>query len=251
MDGYTLTDKMRKTRLWYKLTSYEQLLYLELVAVCNDQKWKEVFQCSNAKLCTSLNFSEKTLVKARKSLINAGLIFYQSGKSEWRKNSYSFITDFEDDSQISSASDTDGTSVPHTDITVPQTDVTSVPHTDITSVPAPDNKDKTIYKTPPISPDEISLRKNPLLIPLAEIENKLLADESWKEQTAMQSGLSIKFIDILPTQLNIFLQYIIATGQEDSVQTLSDAKRRFFWWWKNHRKNEYEQEQSNNEIIIW
>lgn len=254
MDGYTLTEKLKKTRLWYKLNVYEQLIYHELISVCNDKRWEEIFQCSNASLCKSLNISEKTLVKSRNSLINAGLIFYQSGKNERRKGSYSFTTPFDtvphtDDT----VPHTDVTTVPHTDDTVPDTDGDTVPHTDVTTVPAPDNKDKTKYKTPPLSPkeSESERRTNPLTISFDEISNNLLTDETWKEQTAMQSGLSIKFLNILPKQINLFLQYIIATGEEHTILTLSDAKRRFFWWWKNYGKYDYEKEQSNSQIIVW
>ena len=80
---------------------------------------------------------------------------------------------------------------------------------------------------------------------------KLRSDETWKEQTTMRSGLSINFLQILPAQVDIFLQYIIATGDENSIQTLSDAKRRFFWWWKNHGKKEYEEQSTKSKTIIW
>jgi len=82
MDGYTLTEKMRKARRRNRLTATEQALFYELVAVCNSEGWEDVFSCSNIELCCALNIDEKTLVRARLSLINAGLVYYKSGKSK-------------------------------------------------------------------------------------------------------------------------------------------------------------------------
>lgn len=90
MDGYSLTEKMRKARRRNRLTATEQALFYELVAVCNSEGWEDVFSCSNIELCFSLNIDEKTLIRARLSLINAGLIYYKSGKSKRSVGSYSF-----------------------------------------------------------------------------------------------------------------------------------------------------------------
>jgi len=95
MDGYTLTEKMRKARRRFRFTATEQALFYELVAVCNDEDWRDVFECSNVELCTSLNINEKTLVKARESLINAGIIYYKSGKSKRMVGVYSFVKSIE------------------------------------------------------------------------------------------------------------------------------------------------------------
>ncbi|KAA2649700.1 helix-turn-helix domain-containing protein, partial [Alistipes onderdonkii] len=95
MDGYTLTEKMRKARRRNRLTATEQALFHELVAVCNSEGWEDVFSCSNIELCCALNIDEKTLVRARLSLINAGLIYYKSGKSKRIVGLYSFEKAFE------------------------------------------------------------------------------------------------------------------------------------------------------------
>ena len=97
MDGYSLTEKMRKARRRNRLTATEQALFYELVAVCNSEGWEDVFSCSNIELCFSLNIDEKTLVRARLSLINAGLIYYKSGKSKRSVGSYSFSRKFKDE----------------------------------------------------------------------------------------------------------------------------------------------------------
>ncbi len=91
MDGYTLTEKMRQARRRFRLTATEQALFYELVAVCNGEGWQEVFDCSNIELCFVLNINEKTLGKARETLINSGLIYYKSGKSRRKVSSYSFV----------------------------------------------------------------------------------------------------------------------------------------------------------------
>lgn len=97
MDGYSLTEKMRKARRRNRLTATEQALFYELVAVCNSEGWEDVFSCSNIELCFSLNIDEKTLIRARLSLINAGLIYYKSGKSKRSVGSYSFSRKFKDE----------------------------------------------------------------------------------------------------------------------------------------------------------
>lgn len=94
MDGYTLTDKMRKARRSFRFTATEQALFYELVAICNGEDWRDVFDCSNVELCYALNINEKTLVKARETLINSGLLYYKSGKSKRMISSYSFEKPF-------------------------------------------------------------------------------------------------------------------------------------------------------------
>ena len=91
LEGYTLADKMRKTRRRCPLTATEQALYHELVARCNEEGWAEVFSCSNYDLCGPLQISENTLEKSRLKLIQVGLLFYKSGKSRRVHGQYSFI----------------------------------------------------------------------------------------------------------------------------------------------------------------
>lgn len=90
MNGYDLTNKLRKARRKYPLTATEQALFHELVAMCNDADWDTVFSASNYELCCNLNITEKTLIVARTGLINAGLVYYQCGKSKRATGQYSF-----------------------------------------------------------------------------------------------------------------------------------------------------------------
>ncbi len=94
MDGYSLTEKMRKARRCFRFTATEQALFYELVAICNGEDWRDTFDCSNVELCYALNINEKTLFKARETLINAELIYYKSGKSKRMISSYSFSKPF-------------------------------------------------------------------------------------------------------------------------------------------------------------
>ncbi len=91
LDGYSLTEKMRKTRRRYPLNATEQALYYELIAICNEEQWSDIFSCSNDELCAALRISENTLDKARCALIQAGLLHYKSGKSKRQFGQYSFV----------------------------------------------------------------------------------------------------------------------------------------------------------------
>ena len=95
LDGYTLTERMRKIRRKHPLTASEQAVFHELVAICNEDSWADVFTCSNNDLFSPLQISENTLEKSRNRLIQVGLIFYKSGKSRRVYGQYSFTKKFE------------------------------------------------------------------------------------------------------------------------------------------------------------
>lgn len=90
MNGYELTDRLRKARRRHRLSAPTQALYYELVAICNEDQWPDEFKCSNYELCTALQVSEKSLIQYRQDLIQAGLLFYLSGKSKKKIGTYSF-----------------------------------------------------------------------------------------------------------------------------------------------------------------
>lgn len=275
MNGYQLTKKLRDARGWYHLTSNDQALYHELASVCNDNNWKEVYQCSNSYLCKAINVSEKTLLKSRAALINAGLIYFKSGRSSRTENLYSFTTPFEKTKEISTESENKNTDVkppvttgitpvkpvttPVKPVSTPVATTVTAPVKPVTTPVAttgitPDYINKLNIKTPPVpltGASECERYVGDLKISFNEIKPGLLGDVSWKEQTAMHSGSSIKFLAILPAQIDIFLQYIVGTGEENSIQTLTDAKRRFFWWWKNHGKKDYEENSAKKKVHIW
>ena len=178
MDGYSLTEKMRKARRRNRLTATEQALFYELVAVCNSEGWEDVFSCSNIELCFSLNIDEKTLIRARLSLINAGLVYYKSGKGKRSVGSYSFCRKFKDDP-------------PKKDQTTG--DIPVVPPAQ-KPVDAPDyNKTKTKTKTdfPPSSAHEGKISGIDLFLDksLTECYQELRTNIPWMEQFCMNIRL--------------------------------------------------------------
>jgi phage conserved hypothetical protein, C-terminal domain len=63
------------------LSPLAQLIWYKLLALDNSTGWKEWFTVSNGVLLASTSISsEKTLIKNRDALIEAGLIEYQKGK---------------------------------------------------------------------------------------------------------------------------------------------------------------------------
>lgn len=92
MNSYQLISKLRKVRDDTYLTTAAQALYHELVAICNELKWKDVFKKKNSDLCSILNMSEKTLIKSRSDLSDAGLLYFQSTKDKRIGCYYSFTT---------------------------------------------------------------------------------------------------------------------------------------------------------------
>ena len=92
MNSYQLISKLRKVRDDTYLTTAAQALYHELVAICNAMKRKDVFKKKNSDLCSILNMSEKTLIKSRGDLSDAGLLYFQSTKDKRIGCYYSFTT---------------------------------------------------------------------------------------------------------------------------------------------------------------
>lgn len=117
MDGYSLVAKMKKHRRRFRLTATEQALYHELVGICNEDGWEVIFSASNEELYLALSISEKTLDKARQNLINAGLIYYKSGKSRRVVGLYSFTKPFKEKKETVVNYTTDSTTNCSTDST--------------------------------------------------------------------------------------------------------------------------------------
>lgn len=92
MNSYQLISKLKKIRNDTYLTTADQALYHELVSLCNDKGWKDVFNAKNLDLCSCLNVTEKTLIKSRTVLLDAGLIHFKSCKDKRVGCYYSFST---------------------------------------------------------------------------------------------------------------------------------------------------------------
>lgn len=104
MNSYQLISKLRKVRGDTYLSTASQALYHELVAICNDMKWKEVFFIRNSLLCANLDISDNTLRKSRESLAGAQLIYYKTSKDRRIGCYYSFVKSIDDDVISSSIS---------------------------------------------------------------------------------------------------------------------------------------------------
>ena len=85
MNSYQLISKLRKVRGDTYLSTASQALYHELVAICNDMKWKEVFFIRSSLLC-------------------AKLIYYKTSKDRRIGCYYSFVKSIDDDVISSSIS---------------------------------------------------------------------------------------------------------------------------------------------------
>ena len=104
MNSYQLISKLRKVRGDTYLSTASQALYHELVAICNDMKWKEVFFIRSSLLCANLDISDNTLRKSREILAGAQLIYYKTSKDRRIGCYYSFVKSIDDDVISSSIS---------------------------------------------------------------------------------------------------------------------------------------------------
>ena len=104
MNSYQLISKLRKVRGDTYLSTASQALYHELVAICNDMKWKEVFFIRSSLLCANLDISDNTLRTSRESLAGAQLIYYKTSKDRRIGCYYSFVKSIDDDVISSSIS---------------------------------------------------------------------------------------------------------------------------------------------------
>ena len=109
MNSYQLISKLRKIRNNTYLTAIDQALYYELIAICNEKGWKDVFEARSSVLCTSLNIWDKTLRKSRKILADAGLISFESCRDKRVGCYYSFQTNVSNDMKSSVISSVNGT----------------------------------------------------------------------------------------------------------------------------------------------
>ena len=137
MNSYQLISKLRKVRDDTYLTAIDQALYYELISICNEKGWKEVFEARSAVLCTSLNIWDKTLRKSRKALADAGLIFFKSCRDKRIGCYYSFLPILDNDmksSVISSVLRTDENTEENTDDISAEECQSSVNNTVISSV---------------------------------------------------------------------------------------------------------------------
>ena len=146
MNSYQLISKLRKIRNDTYLTAIDQALYYELISICNEKGWKEVFEVRSSVLCTSLNIWDKTLRKSRKILADAGLISFESCRDKRIGCYYSFQTILSNDmksSVISSVNGTDENTGENTDDNKIKDTQSSVNYTVIRTDENTDDKNST------------------------------------------------------------------------------------------------------------
>lgn len=91
LNGYYFRNLLKKTRRRFALSASEQALYQELIDICNEENWCTSFQVSNGELLNNLQCTEVSLRTWRASLVNAGLIKYNSGKSKRAFGLYTLV----------------------------------------------------------------------------------------------------------------------------------------------------------------
>ena len=137
MNSYQLISKLRKVRADTYLSAIDQALYHELISICNEKGWKDVFEVRSSTLCASLNIWDKTLRKSRKALADTGLISFESSKDKRVGCFYSFSLKLSNDmktSVISSVNGTDENTEENTDDVHVEEPKSSVNDTVISSV---------------------------------------------------------------------------------------------------------------------
>lgn len=97
MNIFQLISKLKKIRNDTYLTAIDQALYHELVSICNESKWKDVFYIRSNTICGNLCISDNTLRKSRKSLADCGLLSFESCKDKRIGCYYSFVQKLSND----------------------------------------------------------------------------------------------------------------------------------------------------------
>ncbi|RGN53194.1 MULTISPECIES: hypothetical protein [unclassified Bacteroides] len=207
MNSYQLISKLRKIRNDTYLTAIDQALYYELIAICNEKGWKDVFEARSSVLCTSLNIWDKTLRKSRKILADAGLISFESCRDKRVGCYYSFQTNLSNDMKSSVISSVNGTDE-NTDDKNTTPVISSVNGTDEIGIsPIIDiktiNKEESLVRahenTPPEKPKKSKKKEGdekPLVYPFSSIAfmsawEKLRQTPKWKKKLNYALQLSL------------------------------------------------------------
>lgn len=91
MNYLHLINNFWRLNLECGFTAIETQLYFKLLDSCNSFYWKNPFKQSNAFLCSLTGMSEPTLIKARASLKEHGLIDFTSGKQKREPTEYTIV----------------------------------------------------------------------------------------------------------------------------------------------------------------
>lgn len=91
LSGYFFRNLLKQMRRRFALNAGEQALYMEIVAISNEEFWNTTLQISNGELTAALGCTEATLRTWRQNLVNCGLIKYCSGKSKRAFGIYTLV----------------------------------------------------------------------------------------------------------------------------------------------------------------
>lgn len=62
-------------------------------------------------------------------------------------------------------------------------------------------------------------------------QKELLEDEEWCASAVRQAGIGVGFHALLPAKMQEFQDFIISSGEKDTIQSKKDYVRRFHYWW--------------------
>ena len=163
----------------------ETTLYFFLLNEANRNRWKRPVGCATAIICASTGMSKSTLMRARKSLMEKGLISYTEGVRNSQFPVYTILVDAVcDDADASSFETTHETSHETSYETSYETTHETTHETYI--------KDKDIDKEIDIDNGREKIKREKLLshsdnkINIDKLEELLVADEKWQQQIMLQ-----------------------------------------------------------------
>lgn len=79
LDIFKLIARLWVMRRSNTITSIQADLYFALIQECNSRRWENPFACRNGHICELTGMSETAFRKARKRLVELGLIGYREG----------------------------------------------------------------------------------------------------------------------------------------------------------------------------
>ena len=206
----------------------ETTLYFFLLNEANRNRWKRPVGCATAIICASTGMSKSTLMRARKSLMEKGLISYTEGVRNSQFPVYTILVDAVcDDAEASSFETTHETSHETTRETSHKTSRETSRETYI--------KDKDIDKEIDIDNGREKIKREKLLshsdnkINIDKLEELLVADEKWQQQIMLQladSHADLNDKEKLRRLLHRFFNYLRICHVD--MKEESDCRAHFF-----------------------
>ncbi len=162
-----------------RFTTAERELYYYLLNECNHSYWRMPVACSTSVVCAVIGMNRATLVRAREGLSRRGLIRFEEGVQNSRAPTYTILDTAHDTGNATAsatADDTAGATARATSYTTQNSNTNTSSNTDA-------------------------------LLPIDELERRLLADREWHEEIMRQ---------------------LAANGKSADADTLAEWLRKFF-----------------------